>query len=333
MKISVIIPVYNAEKYLEKCILSVINQTYKDWELILVNDGSSDRSLEICNKFAGKDDRIYVLNQENMGPGEARNKGIEAITGEYVVFIDSDDYIDKDYFRLLVPKAKDNDIVFIDAYQVSTDGKKIYTEKMSKFTQWSKEEIIRGQLTGKIPWAGWRKAVKAELLKKNDIRYTVHTIGEEALYSFRIMHTSKTVSFLYEKPVYYYVNREGSQSKINIDDPWGEIYETLKNYLVSIGLYDKYAPTLNSFNISSTIVSLDRISQKYRGKVRKVKLQLRFDLYMSRVDKKYGIDMLSLVNKAKILIPCLKYHWINPIIFASDIRNKGLGFRKMISNL
>ncbi len=106
MKISVIVPVYNAEEYLKNCIMSVVRQTYDNWELILVDDGSSDGSLSIADLAAEKDERIRVIHQKNAGPGAARNRGIKEALGDYVVFLDSDDYIDKNYFQLLVPKAR-----------------------------------------------------------------------------------------------------------------------------------------------------------------------------------------------------------------------------------
>ena len=93
MKISIIIPIYNGEKFIEKCIKSIKNQTFKDFEIILVNDGSSDNSGQICDELAKNDNRIKVIHQENLGVSEARNRGIIASKGEYICFIDCDDYI------------------------------------------------------------------------------------------------------------------------------------------------------------------------------------------------------------------------------------------------
>lgn len=93
MKISIIVPIYNVKPYLEQCILSIINQTYLNLEIILVNDGSTDGSLLICENFAKKDDRIVLITQQNMGLSSARNLGIEIATGEYIMFVDSDDWI------------------------------------------------------------------------------------------------------------------------------------------------------------------------------------------------------------------------------------------------
>ncbi|GFI43477.1 putative glycosyltransferase EpsH [Lachnospiraceae bacterium] len=154
MKISVIVPVYNAEEYLKNCIMSVVRQTYGNWELILVDDGSSDGSLSIADLAAEKDERIRVIHQKNAGPGAARNRGIKEASGDYVVFLDSDDYIDKNYFQLLVPKARINDVVFIDVCQIDGKGKLLKEEKMSQYKTWTKDRLIRSQMTGKVQWGG-----------------------------------------------------------------------------------------------------------------------------------------------------------------------------------
>lgn len=157
MKISVIVPVYNTEEYLKNCIMSVVRQTYDNWELILVDDGSSDGSLSIADLAAEKDERIRVIHQKNAGPGAARNRGIKEALGDYVVFLDSDDYIDKNYFQLLVPKARINDVVFIDVCQIDGKGKLLKEEKMSQYKTWTKDRLIRSQMTGKVQWGGGKK--------------------------------------------------------------------------------------------------------------------------------------------------------------------------------
>ena len=96
IKISVIVPVYNAEKYLSDCIDSILNQTLKEIELILINDGSTDNSLQICREKASKDSRVKIINKKNEGQGYARNIGIDRAKGEFITFVDSDDYIDKE---------------------------------------------------------------------------------------------------------------------------------------------------------------------------------------------------------------------------------------------
>ena len=100
-KISIIIPVYNVEKYLSRCLESVINQSYKNIEIIIVNDGSTDNSFDICNKYKKKDKRVILIDQNNQGLSGARNTGLKHATGEYICFIDSDDYVEKDYVEYL----------------------------------------------------------------------------------------------------------------------------------------------------------------------------------------------------------------------------------------
>ena len=150
--ISVIIPVYNAEHYVGRCIESVQAQTYNNWQMILVDDGSKDKSLEICQRYADLDKRIHVIHQENQGPGIARNTGIAAAKGEYVVFIDSDDYIEKEYFKLLA--QHDEDVVFINVQNVDEQGNVLQKDFMSSNRTLSKDTILRRQMTGRIDWGG-----------------------------------------------------------------------------------------------------------------------------------------------------------------------------------
>ena len=148
--ISVIVPVYNAEKYVGRCIESVKAQTYSDWQMILVDDGSKDKSLEICQEYAGSDNRIRVIHQENAGPGIARNVGLKYANGKYVVFIDSDDYIEKEYFQLL--SQHEEDVVYFNIFNVDEDGHVINEEKMSENKDLQLDIILRRQMTGRINW-------------------------------------------------------------------------------------------------------------------------------------------------------------------------------------
>lgn len=150
--ISVIVPAYNSEMFIGKCIDSVLEQTYSNWELIAVDDGSRDNTFGILKKYAEVDSRIRVIHQENQGPGIARNTGIAEAKGNYVVFIDSDDYIEKDYFLLL--SNHNEDVVFINVRNVDKDGYVLKEEYMSKNMQLTKDVILRRQMTGKIDWGG-----------------------------------------------------------------------------------------------------------------------------------------------------------------------------------
>ena len=116
--VSVIIPVYNVEKYLKDCINSILNQTYSNWEMILVDDGSVDNSGDICDKFSKNDSRIHVIHQTNKGVSFARNKGIEKANGEYLIFIDSDDWIENNMFEEMITAINNTkaDACYCDRY-------------------------------------------------------------------------------------------------------------------------------------------------------------------------------------------------------------------------
>lgn len=320
MKISVIVPVYNAERCLKKCITSVTKQTYSNWELILVDDGSKDRSADIIDMAEKKDCRIVAIHQQNSGPGIARNRGIEIATGDYVVFLDSDDFIDEDYFELLVLRAQQRDVVFIDVEQIAQSGKVLSREKMSEYKTWSKEKILRSQMTGKIPWGGVRKAVKLELLTEYNIRFTSHSIGEEALYSFCVLYAAETIGFIDEKPVYFYVNHDNSQSKIQMADPWGEVALHLKDYLKEQNIYQKYADTMNAFLFTALVVSLDKIDQIYKGSKKIEVVKERLMNFYKVYDKNVGIDRKSMSYKAKIFVPFLKHGIYWPVLLVSRLK-------------
>ena len=175
-------------------------------------------------------------------------------------------------------------------------------------------------MTGKIPWGGVRKAVSVELLRRNNIRYTTYAVGEEALYSFRVLHAATSVSFIREKPVYYYVNHEGSQSKTLLDDPWGPVASNMTTFLKDNKLYSEYADTANAFQFTAAVVSLDRIARAYSGNERVQKAKQRVEQLLRSYDRSAGIDTGSMSFKAKIFVPFLKIGAVWPVLVCSDLR-------------
>lgn len=320
-KISVVVPVYNAEKYIDRCIQSITGQIYNNWELILVNDGSTDDSLNILNKWCRTDSRIVVINQENSGPGIARNNGVKNASGEFVVFVDSDDYLDLRYFSLLRNHMNNSDVVFIDVLQVDSNGILLRKEKMSSYKKWDNERILRAQMTGKIPWGGVRKVARRQMLIDKNIQYTNHKIGEEALYSMKLLLAATNISFLDECPVYYYVNHVGSQSKIKMDDPWGGVVDVVRNYLISQSLIGKYGNTVNAFSITATIISLDCIVKNHKDKNEiKQLVNNRVNYYRNTAIRNSSIDFKNLDCKALLMYPFLKINFLYPIILISKLR-------------
>ena len=317
--ISVIVPVYNAEKFVEKCIESVQTQTYMDWQMILVDDGSKDNSLEVCQGYAKKDNRISVIHQENAGAGAARNTGLAKATGDYVVFIDSDDYVDKDYFALL---AKHNeDVVFIDVQAVDENGKVVRDEFLSVYKNLSKDDFMRSQMTGKINWGGVRKVVKREILERNNIKYTDHKVGEEALFTYSSVFYSKSIAFI-EKPVYFYIQRDDSLSRTKMDDPWGEVAIALKKQTKSNGSYNEYADTVNAFILTAAAVSSDRLASNYSKNEYRQKIEELHTRLKQNLDASYPIDYVHMSGKAKLLGKLLLGKHFKTIRIISNLKHK-----------
>ena len=189
-KVSIIVPVYNAEKYLERCINSLKNQSLKSIEIILVDDSSTDSSLEMCNKMAVEDSRIKVIHKVNEGAGYARNAALEIVTGEYIGFLDSDDFVEIDMFKTLYDKAVqyDSDLVmsgvlFVDGNMFSKEGeckRKTYFDEDTHFDTEDSLKKLRMGIVGATPedsddskygMSIWKNLFKTEVIKKNNITF------------------------------------------------------------------------------------------------------------------------------------------------------------------
>lgn len=202
MLYSIVVPVYNVEKFLDKCIESLINQTYKNIEILLVNDGSTDKSLSICKSYEKKDKRIKVINKKNGGLSDARNVGISNAKGEYIMLVDSDDYIELDSCEKLLKYCKKGaDIIAGNAYRI-TDGKK------SKMYHLYHNECVSGErflLEGfkqkSIPMASWLLIYKKSFLEKNNLKFKVGIYHEDEEFTPRTLLKAKVVC---SSDVYFY---------------------------------------------------------------------------------------------------------------------------------
>ncbi len=203
VKISIIIPVYNCEKYLKKCLDSLINQTLKEIEIILVNDGSTDESVKIAETYT--DSRIKLINKENGGQSSARNRGLEIACGEYIGFIDSDDWVDLDYFeKLYNTSVKYNaDIAMADFIRTGTKKHKIRLNLS--------QEIVYETIEDKIKVANalkegciWNKIYKKEIL--DNLRFTEGMFFEDGPFTIKALFNSDKLVTVPSTYYYYYQN-------------------------------------------------------------------------------------------------------------------------------
>lgn len=205
-KVSIIVPVYNTAEYLPKCINSLINQTFRDIQIILVDDGSQDNSLEICNNFAKKDSRITVLSQQNQGPSAARNKALEIAKGEFIGFLDSDDYTSEHtYETALTYMTKDVDLVIWGVNVLSTDN--------LPYVDWFQDIYFKIRATNKIKLdknikfqtavVPWNKLYKKSIIDNNDITFPEGRLYEDNAFWWKYTMFCQNAYFLEDKLSYY----------------------------------------------------------------------------------------------------------------------------------
>lgn len=208
--ISIIIPVYNVEKYLNKCIESVVKQTFKNLEIILIDDGSTDSSGNICDEWKMKDERIIVIHKENGGVSSARNAGLDIAQGEYVGFVDSDDYIDNQMYEVLLKQTQkfNTELSFCNFFDVDEKGKK-ESSNMEYKCILTKKEVMSGMFQNNNEnFALWNKLVKREKLKNIKFDENIK-IYEDALFCFQMIENVNSISFC-KNNLYFYTDREGS---------------------------------------------------------------------------------------------------------------------------
>lgn len=320
MKISVIIPVYNAEKYLRKCLDSVCNQTYADWEAIAVDDGSLDNSYEILQEYAAKDSRFIIETKKNEGPGLTRNRALDEATGDYIVFLDSDDYIDKNYFELLARKYNETkaEVIFIDVLQEDINGKILRYEKMSNFKDLNRKDMIGCQMTGYMPWGGVRKAASRDLVEREQLRYSEDTVGEEAIFSFELLRNANYVEFI-EKPLYHYINHPGSQSK-NPNGTWEVTLQKMGDHLKAKGIMEEYRDALASFAFVVLVLWLLRFAKQ--NSLLETMKALREKTFEFQIKYEWRVTQKYIRREARILIPFFKYRFLFFIVLLAKIYNR-----------
>ncbi len=209
--ITVILPVYNVSQYLYRCIKSVINQTYKNIEIILVDDGSTDESGCICDEFANLDQRIKVIHKENGGLSDARNAGIEIAKGEYLTFIDSDDYVDEDYVEYLYHLVCDNQaLMSICSHTVVYDNGTVLKKETGEYQLLDSKVVLERILYDEdIDLSAWAKLYHKSLFE--DIRFPVGRLFEDAATTYKFIDKSNQV-MIGSSSKYYYMIRSNSIS-------------------------------------------------------------------------------------------------------------------------
>lgn len=330
MKLSIVVPIYNSEKSLKKCIESLINQTYKNIEIILVNDGSLDKSLEICNDYKKNDDRIKIINQKNQGAAIARKNGIENSTGDLISFVDSDDCICLDMYEKIIKELiLTKSDISICGYYFDYGGKLVPSFDKKKH-HFKKDLLINYLKYDYIECMLWNKVFKRELFI--NIKYENHKKGEDLLLCIQLINNAHAMCYYNEPLYYYYVNPNSiMRSKFKIDS-LDEliIYDKQYNFFKqNINKFDEYEEYLVYKKLNCVIRIIRNMCDDLSYiKHRKVLKNLYYEM----------IGLYDKIHNKTIILPILhgyykkiknfKYFYLTYIYLYNKLRKIKIVFRK-----
>lgn len=288
-KVSVIIPIYNSEKYLNRCLQSIEKQTYKNIEILLIDDGSTDNSQKICNKYIEKDNRFYYFYENNSGVSNARNLGIEKANGKYVVFIDSDDYVDEKFIELMIEKAIDKDLVCVSYNQNQKIDRTIVT----------KEEFLINLFNNRFGYQGyvWNKLFTKSIIMENNIRFdSTIFYNEDRLFVFEYTQSIKKDIYFLKELLYYYQLTESSAMNKSYNKKMNTeffAFEKMKNSIENESIkkwidYEIYHRACYCY-------------RKYRNDFYKKYIELK-NLFALLIKNKYGLKKKLKLIKSRISI-------------------------------
>lgn len=348
-KVSIIVPVYNVEKYLERCIDSLRKQTLCDIEIILVDDSSKDLSLEICKKAADEDCRIKVIHKANEGAGKARNAGLRAACGEYVGFVDSDDFVEADMFKTLYEKAEEygsdlvmSGVLFVDGNMFSKEGECIRKNYFDKDTHFETEEALkklRMGIVGALPddaddskygMSIWKNLFRHEIIRNNDIIFMSERdmLSEDAVFMIDYISCIKKATGIKEAFYNYCRNEESiskSYKKERFEKSLVFVDEVEKRFVKDIEpreyrMYiDRFWQAMCRVLCSQEIMYADDKGIKYSVLKSRLKSVCTHPLTV-RTLKSYPLDKLPL--KQRLFAYCMKYRLYFLLKVLVGLRNR-----------
>lgn len=277
--VSVIVPIYNAEKYLNRCIESIINQIYTKIEIILVNDGSTDKTKDICNTYKLLDNRIKVINQKNMGVSKARNRGIIESTGKYILFLDSDDWLERNAVQILHDSIIEGnyDLVIAGIILDFTDQSKdsINISLKNKTYNTSREYLEDFPKYRQCGIFGYsvNKIYKSEIIKKNNIFFDEYTFAEDLFYMFNILRYFDRIKIINNLLYHYVHNNPTSLSKSKRDElkTMNLIYDKTVEFLLSMDVYTVNEKYISNGYIESLSNYILNYVFKEKGKINTIR--------------------------------------------------------------
>lgn len=301
-KISIVIPVYNVEKYVSKCLQSVVNQTYRNLEIIIVNDGSTDNSVEIVKKYKKIDQRIKLINKENGGLSSARNAGISLVTGQYVTFIDSDDWISSNYIDEMVLETFKYSSDIVSIRETLVEGNRYQKHLLGTDTG---QKVFEGNCADALFsfWDtnfAWGKLIRTNLIK-DKIEFPVGRNYEDIGTMYKIYDRANTL-VISDKASYFYRIRENSiTNNIKRSDIEDQIFflNQIRNYK-----FKKKYKYLNCYLLCKGFVALSLL---YKSDIKVEQKHLKEYIYASVSDLRIGLTWMSVrENSFRIFLMKMK---------------------------
>lgn len=304
-KVSIIVPAYKVENYLHKCIDSILAQTLSDFELILVNDGSPDNCGEICDEYAIKDSRVRVIHKENGGLATARNAGINIAKGEYIGFVDSDDWIEPNMYELLYGLCVENECEIANCSSIIYFKDRTVKNGSHSLIIHNRQEAMKAMLEGQLyDEVVWTKLFKRSLF--GETRFKEGAVYEDTDFTYKLIHKSNKVGSI-GAPMYHYIKRDNSTmdqaiKNIRIDSVviYDQMYKFMeKNYPELLGLV-----TYKLANCAMVILNLISKHPNFKD------FKKQYYQVAAILNNYYGnvIKLGTFPNKVKILLLALRCH-------------------------
>lgn len=313
--LSIIVPVYNVEKYLRKCLDSIFDQTIDNFEVICVNDGSTDSSADILDEYAKKHGNMIVFNQENGGLSMARNSGMKLATGKYIGFVDSDDFVDPNMFLSMVERAEqDNSEIVISnpyIYDMLTERTYVY-RNMVDFFRLSLLGAFSPLNHSKVfEYIGaWDKIYLTEFIKNNNLTFPVKRIFEDAPFTYKALSIAQRVSVIKESYYYYRKNAGGSiTDKERVNDNYKYDFlrnsKEIKEFLKEHNCYKQVAPVFLEYMMRTGLYHNSYATTKKSFKRIFDEMRSLIDEYDCEIIKGIGID---------------KFIWYSNVLLSNDLK-------------
>lgn len=335
-QISVIVPIYKAEEFIERCVNSILNQTYKDMELILVDDGSPDLCPAICDKYARNDSRVRVIHKENGGVSTARNAGLDIARGEYISFVDSDDYLEPYMYEKMLYKALsyECDVVMCDCVKDYADRSEIYSHNIRDgfYNREQLEEeyyphlLVMENVEYPATISNWSLLWRSTL-NTSEMRYEPGIrFSEDLLFGAMLMCKAKSFYYMKGEVYYHYVMNPISASHTYVPDKWND-YQKLHSRIRA--MFEKYEGFDFSYQIDLCMLFFvyntigEIYSTNLSNREKKVKIQsILMTPIVTRMFKRLKVSSLQVSTKQKLITLIYKYQIGLPVLLAYYKRRK-----------